>query len=74
MEGKDKYDKKDLLKFLKDIKRVLDNAEWEEPMFTTEEKRKRVLVCFNEEKAKQLDRIIENFDRYYGGEKWENYY
>ena len=30
MEMNDKHDKKDLLKFLKDIKRVLDNAEWEE--------------------------------------------
>lgn len=66
MEMNDKHDKKDLLKFLKDIKRVLDNAEWEEPLYPVEEKRKRVLVCFNEGKAKQLDRIIENFERYYG--------
>lgn len=58
-------DKKDLLKFLKDIKRVLDNAEWELSLYTTE-KRKRILIDFSEKKVEQLDRIIENFERYYG--------
>lgn len=58
-------DKKDLLKLLKDIKRVLDSTEWELSLYTTE-KRKRIVIDFSEKKVEQLDRIIENFERYYG--------
>lgn len=61
----DKNDKKDLCKFLKDIKRVLDSTDWELSLYTTE-KRKRILIDFSEKKVEQLDRIIENFERYYG--------
>lgn len=64
----DKHDKKDLLKFLKDIKRVLDSTDWELSLYTTE-KRKRILIDFSEKKVEQLDRIIENFERYYGNER-----
>jgi hypothetical protein len=68
MEMNDKHDKKDLLKFLKDIKRVLDSTDWELSLYTTE-KRKRILIDFSEKKVEQLDRIIENFERYYGNER-----